>query len=181
MCLSKDNMTGWPPLQVYSATNLIFIILTGDIETNPGARFQCGLCRKSFKESDRVVECDDWGKRFHALCPKLGKNDLFRSWIGGSSYCTHCKADCGLGGGPVLNGHKAVPCDCIKCGYKTSALALLGSVWNFRQIKCAWPKCEFSNFSDSFFGDQLNSENQKRFQKMGRKAHLIHFTLIKST
>ena len=48
-------------------TNLfILIILAGDIEMNPGPRFQCGLCKKYCKASDRLLECEECEKRFHA-------------------------------------------------------------------------------------------------------------------
>ena len=40
-------------------TNLfILIILAGDIEMNPGPRFQCGLYKKYCKASDRLLECE---------------------------------------------------------------------------------------------------------------------------
>ena len=49
------------------ATNLaILIILAGDIETNPGPRFKCGLCKKICKVSDKVIDCVDCEKRYHA-------------------------------------------------------------------------------------------------------------------
>ena len=41
-------------------TNLaILIILAGDIETNPGPRSWCSLCKKYCKVSDKVIECTD--------------------------------------------------------------------------------------------------------------------------
>ena len=58
-------------------TNLaIMLVLAGDIEVNPGPRFQCGVCKKYCKASDRIVECEDCKKRFHASCSKLGVKDL---------------------------------------------------------------------------------------------------------
>ena len=60
----------------------ILIILAGDIEMNPGPRFQCGLCKKYCKASGRLIECEECEKRFHASCS-----------------------------GAVLKGHKAVRCD----------------------------------------------------------------------
>ena len=44
----------------------ILIILAGDIEMNPDPRFQCGLCKKYYKASDRLIECEECEKRFHA-------------------------------------------------------------------------------------------------------------------
>ena len=103
-------------------TNLfILIILAVDIEMNPGARFQCGLCKKYCKASDRLLECEECEKtlprfmrkiRFHASCSNLGDNELLRiESRDGVWYCTNCKADCGLCSGAVLKGHKAVQCD----------------------------------------------------------------------
>ena len=72
-------------------------------------RFQCGLCKKYCKASDRLLECEDCEKRFHASCSNLSDNELLRIESGdGAWYCTNCKADCGLCSGAVLKGHKAV-------------------------------------------------------------------------
>ena len=60
-------------------TNLfILIILAGDIEMNPGPRFQCGLCKKYCKASDRLLECEECEKRFHASCSNFCDNELVR-------------------------------------------------------------------------------------------------------
>ena len=54
-------------------TNLaILIILAGDIETDPGPRSRCSLCKKYCNVSDKVIECIDSEKRFHAKCSNLG-------------------------------------------------------------------------------------------------------------
>ena len=76
-------------------TNLIILlILAVDIEMNPGSRFQCRLCKIYCKASDKVVECEDCEKRFHASCAKLGDNELLKLESGnGSCYCTNYKAD----------------------------------------------------------------------------------------
>ena len=60
-------------------TNLfILIILAGDIEMNQGPRFQCGLCKTYCKASDRLLECEECEKRFHASCSNFGDNELLR-------------------------------------------------------------------------------------------------------
>ena len=51
-------------------------MLAGDIEMNPGPRFQCRRCKKYCKTSDKAVECEDCKKRFHATCSELG-NEVF--------------------------------------------------------------------------------------------------------
>ena len=107
---SSDGLRSFKPSK---GTNLIIlIILAGDIEMIPGPRFQCGLCKKYCKASDRLLECEECEKRFHASCSNLSDNELLRIESGdGAWYCTNCKADCGFCSGAVLKGHKAVRCD----------------------------------------------------------------------
>ena len=45
---------------------------------NPVPRFQCGLCKKYCKASDRLLECEECEKRFHASCSNLGNNEPLR-------------------------------------------------------------------------------------------------------
>ena len=76
---------------------------------NPGPRFQCGLCKKYCKASDRLLECEECGKRFHALqAQTLVTTNSFKRIVScdGAWYCTNCKADCGLSG-EVLNKLKS--------------------------------------------------------------------------
>ena len=93
-CRSSGGLRSFKPSK---GTNLfILIILAGDIEMNPGPRFQCDSCKKYCKASDR-----------HALCSNLGDDELLRIESGDEAwYCTNCKADCGLCSGAVLKGHK---------------------------------------------------------------------------
>ena len=66
---SSEGLRSFKPA---NGTNLIsLLILAGDIEMNPGPRFQCRLCKKYCKASDKVVECEDCEKRFHASCINL--------------------------------------------------------------------------------------------------------------
>ena len=104
---SSEGLRSFKPSK---ETNLfILIILAGDIEMNPGPRFQCGLCKKYCKASDRLLECEECEKGFHASCSNLGDNELVRiESDDGAWYCTNCKADCGLCSGAVLKAQKAV-------------------------------------------------------------------------
>ena len=110
---NRRNSEGLRSFKPSKETNLfILIILAGDIEMNPGPRFQCGLCKKYYKASNRFIECKECEKRFHASCSNLGDDELLRIESGdGAWYCTNCKADCGLCSGAVLQGHTAVQCD----------------------------------------------------------------------
>ena len=149
-------------------TNLfILIILAGDIEMNAGPRFQCGLCKKYCKASDRLLECEEREKRFHASCSNLGDDELLRIESGdGAWYCTNCKADCGLCSGAVLKGHKAVQYNsCDMCIHNECSFIAETQYETVSNTNCTWicPKCEFFNFSDSFFGEQVVFETENRF------------------
>ena len=162
---SSEGLRSFKPSK---GTNLfILIILAGDIEMNPGPRFQCGLCKKYCKASDRLLECEECEKRFHASCSNLSDKELLRIESGdGAWYCTNCKADCGLCSGAVLKGHKAVQCDnCDMWIHNECSFIAETQYETVNNTNCTWicPKCEFFNFSDSFFGEQVNVETENRF------------------
>ena len=162
---SSEGLRSFKPSK---GTNLfILIILAGDIEMNPGPRFQCGLCKKYCKASDRLLECEECEKRFHASCSNLSDNELLRIESGdGAWYCTNCKADCGLCSGAVLKGHKAVQGDnCDMWIHNECSFIAETQYETVNNTNCTWicPKCEFFNFSDSFFGEQVNVETENRF------------------
>ena len=162
---SSEGLRSFKPSK---GTNLfILIILAGDIEMNPGPRFQCGLCKKYCKASDRLLECEECEKRFHASCSNLSDNELLRIESGdGAWYCTNCKADCGLCSDAVLKGHKAVQCDnCDMWIHNECSFIAETQYETVNNTNCTWicPKCEFFNFSDSFFGEQVNVETENRF------------------
>ena len=84
-------------------------------------------------------------------------------------YCTNCKADCSLCCGAVLYGHKAVQCDkCEMWIHNKCSLITESEFDSVENTSCTWicPKCDFFNFSDSFFADQLNLENENRFDPL---------------
>ena len=85
---------------------------------------------------------------------------------GDGAYCTNCKADCGLCSGAVLKGHKAVRCDsCDMWIHNECSFIAETQNETVNNTNCTWicPKCEFFNFSDSFFGEQVNLETENRF------------------
>ena len=97
----------------------------------------------------------------------LGDNELLRIESGdGAWYYINCKADCGLCSGAVLKGHKAVQCDnCDMLIHDECAFIAETQYETVNNTNCTWifPKCEFFNFSDSFFGEQVNLETENRF------------------
>ena len=97
----------------------------------------------------------------------LGDNVILRIESGDRAwYCTNCKADCGLCSGTVLKGHKAVRCDsCDMWIHNECSFITETQYETVNNTNCIWicPKCEFFNFSDSFFGEQVNLETENRF------------------
>ena len=84
----------------------------------------------------------------------------------GAWYCTNCKADCGLCSGAVLKGHKAVQCDsCDMWIHNECSFIAETQHETVSNTNCRWicPKCDCFNFSDSFFGEQVNLETENMF------------------
>ena len=134
---------------------------------NPGPRFQCGLGKKYCKASDRLIECEECEKRFHASCSNLGDDELLRTENGdGIWYCTNYKAECGLCRGVILKSHKTVHCDsCDMWIHNECSFIAETQHETVSNTNCTWicAQCEFSNFSDSFFGEQVNLKSEIRF------------------
>ena len=173
---NRRSFEGLRSFKPSKETNLfILIILAGDIEMNE--RFQCGLCKKYYKASDRLIECEECEKRFHASCSNLGDDEFLRIESGDEAwYCTNCKADCGLCSGAILKGHKAVQCDSCdmwihnECSFITETQHETVSNTN-----CTWicPKCEFFNFSDSFFVPLTKHKKDRSLLVVQIKAPLL--------
>ena len=121
-------------------------------------------CKKYCKVTDKVVKCQECSKRFHVSCANLSEKELGsekETW-----YCKDCKAECGLCSGDVLNDHKAVQCDkCEMWVHNDCSFVTDFQYETMQNSSCTWicPKCEFFNFSDSFFSEHLNLEDQNRF------------------
>ena len=151
----------------------ILIILAGDIEMNPGPRFQCGLCKKYCKTSDRLLECEKCEKCFHTSCSNFGDNELLRIESGdGAWYCTNCSADCGLCSGAFLRGHKAVQCaSCDMWIHNECSFIVKTQYETVNNTNCTLicPKCECFNFSDFFFGERMNLETENSFVPLTKK------------
>ena len=124
------------------------------------------LQKKNCKVSDKVIECVDCEKRYHAKCFDLSVDELIMIENGSNDwYCTNCKADCGLCSHAVLNGHKAVQCDGCELWIDDECSFISEDDYeNVLTTRCTWicPKC--FNFSD--FDDQLNLMTQNRFDPL---------------
>ena len=166
----SEGLCSFNPSQ---GTNLlILIILAGDIEMNPGPRFQCRTCKKYCKAAEKAVKCEDCEKRFHASCVNLGPVELQKIESDNDSwYCSNCKAECSLCSGAVLNSHKAVQCDKCEMWVHNNCSFMSDSEYETMQnSNCTWicPKCDFFNFSDSFFNEQFNLESENRFDLLAK-------------
>ena len=85
------------------------------------------------------------------------------------------KAECGLCSGDVLNNHKAVQCDkCEMWVHNDCSFVTDFQYETMQNSSCTWicPKCEFFNFSDSFFSEQLNLEDQNRFISLAKDSEI---------
>ena len=146
---------------------------------NPGPRFQCRTCKKYCKAAEKAVKCEDCEKRFHASCVTLGPVELQKIESGNDSwYCSNCKAECSLCSGAVLNSHKAVQCDkCEMWVHKNCSFMSDLEYETMQNSNCTWicPKCDFFNFSDSFFNEQFNLESENRFDLLA-KGHETNST-----
>ena len=166
----SEGLRSFNPSQ---GTNLmILIILAGDIEMDPGPRFQCRTCKKYCKAAEKAVKCEDCEKRFHASCVNLGPVELQKIESDNDSwYCSNCKAECSLCSGAVLNSHKAVQCDKCEMWVHNNCSFMSDSEYETMQnSNCTWicPKCDFFNFSDSFFNEQFNLESENRFDLLAK-------------
>ena len=78
----------------------------------------------------------------------------------------------GLCCGAVLKGHKAVRCDsCDMWIHNECSFIAETQYETVNNTNCTWicPKCEFFNFSDSFFGEQVNLETENRFVPLTKR------------
>ena len=140
-----------------------------------GPRYQCRQCKKYCKATDKVVKCQECSKCFHVSCANLSEKELGsekETW-----YCKDCKAECGLCSGDVLNkcNHKAIQCDkCEMWVHNDCSFVTDFQYETMQNSSCTWicPKCEFFNFSDSFFSEQLNLEDQNRFISLAKDSEI---------
>ena len=132
--------------------------------------------QKKCKVSDKVIEYVDCEKRYHAKCSDLSVDELIMIENGSNDwYCTNCKTDCGLCSRAVLNGHKAVQCDgCELWIHNECSFISRDDYENVLTTRCTWicPKCDFFNFSDSFFDDQLNLMTPNRFDPLSKDRNV---------
>ena len=105
-------------------------------------------------------------------CANLSEKEL-RSEKETWYNCKDCKPECGLCSGDVLNNHKAVQCDkCEMWVHNDCSFVTDFQYETMQNSSCTWicPKCEFFNFSDSFFSEHLNLEDQNRFISLAKDS-----------
>ena len=85
-CSKSDNLS-----QTRSAITLL-LILSGDIEQNPGPRplkYPCGICHKACKWTTPCVRCDTCKVYYHQDCMAM-PNQIFNTLHNISWECFHC-------------------------------------------------------------------------------------------
>ena len=89
---SKNNIFGnkFSPKPVNS-TNFInlLLILSGNVEINPGPKFPCGICSKQCTSKQQSVACDECDIWFHRKC-MLMNVQVFNGLHNVSWYCDSC-------------------------------------------------------------------------------------------
>ena len=77
--------------------NLLLLLLSGDINTNPGPyqpKYPCGICSKAEKWKQQAIECEECSVWYHKEC--MGMNDeIFEVLQNHASYNWIC-CSCGL-------------------------------------------------------------------------------------
>ena len=71
----------------------------------------------------------------------------------------------------VLNSHKAVQCDKCEMWVQNNCSFMSDSEYETMQnSNCTWicPKCDFFNFSDSFFNEQFNLKSENGFYLLAK-------------
>ena len=87
---------------------LALIILSGDVELNPGprrSRWPCNFCNKGVYAVHDSLQCTACDTKAHRPCVTSGM-DQNNSW-----FCRSCYYPCGICGINVLDSDKAVCCD----------------------------------------------------------------------
>ena len=70
----------------------------------------------------------------------------------------------------VLFCHKAAQCDKCDMWTHNDCSFTTESQYEMQNSNCTWicPKCDFFNFSDSFFDEQLNLDDENRFNLLAK-------------
>ena len=131
------------------------------------------MFKKYCKASDKVVECEDCEKCFHTSCAERGRQwtvkigirkgilvlHKLQSWLWIMQRCRPEKSQ-----GSSVWQLWDVGSQWMLFHHRISA-------WNFGKYKLYLdlPECDFFNFSDSFFDEQLNLEKQNRFDLLTKE------------
>ena len=86
-CLSKSGSASWLTC---------ILILSGDLETNPGPRsfkYPCGVCSRPCKSNQPSIQCDSCETWIHKKC--MAMTAQIYEILGNSSISWHC-CNCGL-------------------------------------------------------------------------------------
>ena len=146
---------------------LLFLTLSGDIESNPGPspKYPCKQCNKSVKNNQKGICCDDCDSWVHSKCAGIS-NAAYNTLASSSDdwFCSECLAPCGLCGLQCRRSEKAVQCDNCDLWIHTKCCNIDDPKYSeLMHSSCTWvcDTCDFMNFSDSFFStnNSINCTN----------------------
>ena len=106
-CLRSNSSTGLlitPPSYKPRSNNktatkftvLLCIILSGDIQLNPGPS-KCNSCKKSLKYNSHTLTCNDCNKSVHIKCAGISRHEFNSTYRNlDTGHCSVCSAPCGI-------------------------------------------------------------------------------------
>ena len=161
-----DHPTTYKPRSNKTATKvtvLLCIILSGDIQLNPGPS-KCNSCKKSLKSNSLTLTCYDCNKSVHIKCAGIYKHEFNSTYRNLDTWhCSDCSAPCPICHSDVFNNHKAIHCDHCQKWIHTQCCAIDDN--EYKQLihfSCSWacPDCNNFNLTNSFFEDsEIQTDN----------------------
>ena len=77
-----------------STQMLLLIIISGDVQLNPGPKYPCGMCTKNVNNNQKAMGCEQCSVWYHNKCTGMSDN-LYRVFMEHESYVWICYR-CGL-------------------------------------------------------------------------------------
>ena len=116
--ISKGSLSRKPRSNMVSKNSLthlaLVLILSGDIELNPGHVDKCSVCTKRVTNNQPAIQCDDCELWSHTRCSNITDTEYQQLQASDDNwYCPNCVSICGICSGNIYNSDPAVECD--KC------------------------------------------------------------------
>ena len=142
----------------------MLLVISGDIEMNPGHKGQknlCGMCSKLVRKNDRAVKCNDCENWIHTRCANITVAQYEEMKTSKENwYCPKCVSPCGICSENVHNWDPAIECEkCLSWFHNSCSHVTSPEYKKIQTTNCVWicPNCENSNFSTSFSSTSSSS------------------------